>query len=78
MSVGETHGKTRASPVTTDEAKTKILRRPSLSESGPETTVASRMPARLITPMRGMTVCGSVDAEVVGEDEQLVARDPAK
>ena len=30
-----THGTSNARPVTTDEAKTKILRRPSLSESGP-------------------------------------------
>ena len=55
---GQTHGRTKARPVTTDEAKTNGLRRPTLSESGPETIVAIRMPARLMRPSTGMTDAG--------------------
>ncbi len=33
------------------------------------------MPARLRTPSSGMTVAGVLDAEVVGEDEELVSGD---
>ena len=61
--------------MTTDDAKTKSLRRPTLSESGPETMVAIRMPTRLMRPSTGMTVAGVLDAEVVGEQEELVAGD---
>ncbi len=46
-------------PVTADEAKTNGLRRPTRSESGPETIVAIRMPARLMRPSTGMTEPGS-------------------
>jgi hypothetical protein len=54
----QAHGSRKARLTTAAEAKTKGLRRPSLSESGPDTTVETMMPTRLSSPRSGITVSG--------------------
>jgi len=57
--VGQIQGRTKAKATTAEDANTNGLRRPTLSDNGPETTVEMTMATRLRSPMIGMTVSGS-------------------
>ncbi|MEY9851939.1 hypothetical protein ABH923_001617 [Leifsonia sp. EB41] len=51
----------RATPTRTDAAKMNGLRRPIRSDSGPATTIETRMPARLATPNSGIAASAPLE-----------------